>query len=85
MINNTVDNFTGGIKCFSVDNENYGCYKCTWLKWWFKWRGDRHGFPDIHPSVYEKYQHDHALFMSTFAKGISLGSTINSLSTDYKQ
>ena len=56
MMNTTVDDLTGCIKCFSVDNENYGCNKCTWLKWWFKWHGDRHGFPDIHPSVYRKYQ-----------------------------
>ena len=55
-MNKTKDNLTGCLKCFSVDNENYGCDKCTWLKWWFKWHGDRHGFPDIHPSVYNKYQ-----------------------------
>ena len=56
MMNKTADDLIGCIKCFSVDNENYGCDKCTWLKWWFKWHGDRHGFPDIHPSVYKKYQ-----------------------------
>ena len=56
MMNKTQDDLTGCLKCFSVDNENYGCDKCTWLKWWFKWHGLRHGFPDIHPSVYKKYQ-----------------------------
>ena len=56
MMKNTADDLAGCIKCFSVDNENYGCDKCTWLKWWFKWHGDRHGLPDIHPSVYKKYQ-----------------------------
>ena len=56
MMNNSVDDLAGCIRCFSVNNENYGCDKCTWLKWWFKWHGDRHAFPDIHPSVYKKYQ-----------------------------
>ena len=56
MMNKTVDDMIGCIKCFSVDNENYGCDKCTWLKWWFKWHGERHGFPDINPAVYKKYQ-----------------------------
>ena len=48
MMNKTVEDLTGCIKCFSVD-------KCTWLKWWFKWQRDQHGFPDIDPSVYKKY------------------------------
>ena len=34
MINRS--SFHGCEKCFSVDNENYGCGDCTWLKWWFK-------------------------------------------------
>ena len=55
MMNKTEEDLTGCIRCFSVDNENYGCDKCTWLKWWFKWHGDRHGFPDLHPSIYRKY------------------------------
>ena len=56
MMTKTPDELTGCIGCFSVDNENYGCDKCTWLKWWYKWHGDRHGLPDIHPSVYRNYQ-----------------------------
>ena len=55
MMTKTTEDLTGCIRCFSIDNENYGCDKCTWLKWWFKWHGDRHGFPDIHPSVYRKH------------------------------
>ena len=55
MMRMTVDDLAGCTKCFSIDNENYGCDNCTWLKWWFKWHGDRHGFPDIHPSKYRKY------------------------------
>ena len=55
MMNKTIDDLTGCLRCFSVDNENYGCEKCTWLKWWFKWHGDRHGLPDMHPSIYRKY------------------------------
>ena len=56
MMEKSADDLAGCINCFSVNNENYGCDKCTWLKWWFKWHGDRHGLPDIHPSVYKKYQ-----------------------------
>ena len=26
--------FAGHTKCFSIENENYGCDDCTWLKWW---------------------------------------------------
>ena len=55
MMTKTPDELTGCIGCFSVDNDNYGCGKCTWLKWWYKWHGDRHGLPDIHPSAYRKY------------------------------
>ena len=51
----TRSSFHGCIRCFSVDNENYGCDDCTWLIWWFKWHGLRHGFPDIHPTVYKRY------------------------------
>ena len=56
MMEKNADDLAGCITCFSVNNDNYGCDKCTWLKWWFKWHGDRHGLPDIHPSVYKKYQ-----------------------------
>ena len=55
MMSKSAEDFTGCVTCFSVDNENYGCDKCTWLKWWFKWHGDRHALPDIHPSKYRKY------------------------------
>ena len=55
MMTKSNEDLTGCVTCFSVDNENYGCDKCTWLKWWFKWHGDRHGLPDIHPSKYRKY------------------------------
>ena len=47
--------FHGCVRCFSVDNENYGCDDCAWLKWWLKWHGLRHGYPDIDPSIYKKY------------------------------
>ena len=55
MMTKSDEDLTGCLKCFSVENENYGCDKCTWLKWWFKWHGVRHGLPDIHPSNYSKY------------------------------
>ena len=55
MMTKSADDFAGCFRCFSVENENYGCDKCTWLKWWFKWHGDRHGFPDISPWIYKKY------------------------------
>ena len=55
MMSKSDDDLTGCLKCFSIDNENYGCDKCTWLKCWFKWHGERHGLPDIHPSNYRKY------------------------------
>ena len=47
--------FAGHAKCFSIDNENYGCSDCTFLKWWYKWHGDTHGFPDIAEWTYKKY------------------------------
>ena len=47
--------FAGCWRCFSVENENYGCKDCQWLKWWFKWHGELHGYPDVIPSVYAKY------------------------------
>ena len=55
MMTKSPDEFEGCSQCFSVDNENYGCDKCTWLKWWFKWHGDRHRFPDISPRIYKQY------------------------------
>ena len=48
--------FAGHPRCFSVENENYGCDDCTWLKWWYKWHGETHGFPDIPEWTYKKYQ-----------------------------
>jgi hypothetical protein len=47
--------FAGCDRCFSVDNENYGCDTCVWLKWWYKWHGDTHGFPDISTKTYQRY------------------------------
>ena len=47
--------FTGHTRCFSIENENYGCDDCTWLKWWYKWHGETHGFPDIEEWTYKKY------------------------------
>ena len=47
--------FAGCGKCFSVDNENYGCRDCVWLKWWYKCHGETHGFPDIEAWTYKKY------------------------------
>ena len=47
--------FAGHSKCFSIDNENYGCSDCTFLKWWYKWHGDTHGFPDIAEWIHKKY------------------------------
>ena len=55
MMTRSVDEFAGCFRCFSVDNENYGCDNCTWLKWWFKWHGELHGFPDVSPWIYKKY------------------------------
>ena len=47
--------FDGHPRCFAVENENYGCDDCTWLKWWYKWHGENHGFPDIPEWIYKKY------------------------------
>ena len=55
MVSKTADDFDGCYGCFSVENENYGCDKCTWLKWWFKWHGERHGFPDISSRIYKQH------------------------------
>ena len=49
------DEFAGCWKCFSVDNENYGCKDCQWLKWWLKWHGELHGYPDVSRWLYKKY------------------------------
>ena len=48
------EEFSGCQKCFSVDNENYGCDNCTWLKWWLKWHGELHGYPDTSPWAFQK-------------------------------
>ena len=37
--------------CFHIDNVNYGCNNCVWIKWY----GQLHGYPDIHPSSYQQY------------------------------
>jgi hypothetical protein len=49
------EEFQGCEGCFSVENENYGCPNCVWLKWWYKWHGDTHGYPDIRNKIYQKY------------------------------
>ena len=49
------DEFAGCRRCFSVDNENYGCGDCQWLKWWLKWHGELHGYPDVSPWIYKRY------------------------------
>ena len=51
----TKKEFDGHSRCFAVENENYGCDDCTWLKWWYKWHGENHGFPDIPEWTYRKY------------------------------
>ena len=49
------EEFKGCERCFSVENENYGCDKCVWLKWWYKWHGETHGYPDMDTKIYQKY------------------------------
>ena len=51
----TKKEFDGHSRCFAIENENYGCDDCTWLKWWYKWHGENHGFPDIPEWTYRKY------------------------------
>ena len=55
MMSWTKKEFAGHSRCFSVENENYGCDDCTFLKWWYKWHGENHGFPDIEEWTYKKY------------------------------
>ena len=47
--------FAGCFRCFSIENENYGCADCRWLKFWYKRNGEIHGFPDMDPWIYKKY------------------------------
>ena len=47
--------FAGCVKCFSIENENYGCRDCRWLKFWYARHGETHGFPDIATWIYKKY------------------------------
>ena len=47
--------FAGCAKCFSIENENYGCRDCRWLKFWYSRHGETHGFPDIATWIYKKY------------------------------
>ena len=49
------ERFAGCERCFSVDNENYGCDDCVWLKWWYKWHGETHGFPDVNTKTFQRY------------------------------
>ena len=51
----TKKEFDGHSRCFAIENENYGCDDCTWLKWWYKWHGENHGFPDVPEWTYRKY------------------------------
>ena len=55
MMSWTKKEFAGHTKCFRVENENYGCDDCTFLKWWYKWHGETHGFPDIEEWTYKKH------------------------------
>ena len=47
--------FAGCQKCFSVENENYGCKDCRWLKFWYGRHGETYGFPDISTWIYNKF------------------------------
>ena len=47
--------FAGCGRCFSIENENYGCKDCQWLKFWYRRHGEMHGFPDIEAWIYRKY------------------------------
>ena len=47
--------FAGCVKCFSIENENYGCRDCRWLKFWYARHGETHGFPDMATWIYKKY------------------------------
>ena len=47
--------FAGCGRCFSIENENYGCRDCRWLKFWFGRHGETHGFPDVATWIYRKY------------------------------
>ena len=38
--------------CYRIDYEKYGCESCVWIKCF----GELHGFPDINPYHYRKYQ-----------------------------
>ena len=43
--------YGGHERCFSIDNDNYGCEDWVWLKW----HGSLHGYPDINPWDLRKY------------------------------
>lgn len=43
--------YGGCERCFDVENKNYGCPDCVWLKW----HGDLHGYPDVNPWSFKKY------------------------------
>ena len=49
------DEFAGCGRCFSIENENYGCRDCRWLKFWYGRHGQTHGFPDLANWIYRKY------------------------------
>ena len=37
--------------CMRIEYENYGCENCIWYKWW----GEKHGFPDINPWSFREH------------------------------
>jgi hypothetical protein len=37
--------------CMRIEYENYGCENCLWYKWW----GEKHGFPDINPWSFREH------------------------------
>ena len=49
------EEFAGCGRCFSIENENYGCKDCRWLKFWYGRHGQTHGFPDLANWIYRKY------------------------------
>ena len=55
MMQWTEKEFAGCAKCFSIENENYGCRDCRWLKFWYGKHGETHGYPDVAAWVYKKY------------------------------
>jgi hypothetical protein len=38
--------------CMRIEYEKYGCESCVWIKCY----GELHGYPDLDPYYYKKYQ-----------------------------